>query len=261
MKVHTKEIDFTAYDSPELQNEIIACISFEQSFRAMVKWATAGIILAIIVTPLVLNGASKSWLIACEAYALIAGLLGGLSFAIAETIRRSVGQMLRIAELLIDLCAKIVTDWEEVQDGKQTLPPTNQLVQKVYAQVVLPIVERVLSESLGVMGRPMLLLYRHTLGRVIRYVIIHHVSANAVLRVPGAEFIGEKMNAEKLTQKLADNAAKAPGNIELLKLAQDAIQHLGGKVKAYVMRPCYILFGIILSVLFLPVLLVKVLAT
>jgi hypothetical protein len=112
-----------------------------------------------------------SWLLVSIPLSMLFGLLGGLLFGVARAIRSAIDRFSQLLSLIMQIVQHVVVDCRDLKTGKQQLPSRSELVYAVYAQVMLPTIEKVVCNRFGFLAKPFFWAYRLTLGRLVRVFI------------------------------------------------------------------------------------------
>ena len=161
-----------------------------------------------------------------------------------------------IVDLLLKTTADVAHDARALHSGDSELPPPSELVFAVYENVIYPIVEQVITGAFGFIGRPILWLYRRTLDRLVRIVVRRYVP-KAYDDDDGQVHKAIKKGVVNSSQTVAKNENAI---VESLQWARTKVESIGGFLKLLIMLPCYILFGIVLTLVLLPIILFAFLA-
>ncbi|MGI9516310.1 MAG: hypothetical protein ACR2NP_04630 [Pirellulaceae bacterium] len=254
------QIDFAKYRTPELYESVVNLINVPGRIRLVAGYAFLGaMILAIAgVVLLFLRGGGSSLIVLVPLLvsSFAGGLIAGTVFGIAEVIRRGMGNLLQIVDVLLEITGKIATDMSDVAGGEKQLPPAGQLVREVYRHVMLPVVEQAVSEIFGVFSKPVFFLYRMTLGRLVRVVdrlIPEGEASTAEEKEQTGQFAS---NVQQGLQSVADNELRI---VQTLNWVRGKIVSIGGWLKVLVMLPCYVVCAIFLALALAPIIAIWIL--
>lgn len=246
----TAQIDFSKYRTPELFKTISDLLSVSEKAGQVAWWSmvvcvsvvAAFIILTFQTTPLLV-------VILCAGYLVPAGWSAGLILGLAEIVRRSANGLLLIVDLLLAETANIANDVRGLRGGTQQLPPPGVLVDKVYHQVIYPIIEEVVTSNLGFVGRPLLWFYRVSLDRMVKIVIRRFVPDSY-------DQIPDDNPDLEVTKKLVETAsaieANEDGITSGLNWTRGKVKSIGSWLKLLIVMPCYAMFAMAFIILVLP---------
>ncbi|MEM7454901.1 MAG: hypothetical protein AAF456_11180 [Planctomycetota bacterium] len=249
MNKSDQKFSLQSYRTPELFETVKELVSIPGAFRKLAGWCMFGgfVMLIIAVVAFFSGWIQGLWAVFFCAYSLFFGVVGGLAVGIADVIRRSSAGMLKLVDLLFGVTEQVAKDFRNLSSGDQKLPPTRELVQMVYADVILPVVENAVGGMLGFLGQPVLWIYRQSLGRAVHAAI-------KLIPVEATKEEEQKLEEAKDGMKnvagaIAQREEKILGN---LQKARKAVAGIGGTLRAVVMIPCYIVFTLLLLVLIVP---------
>jgi len=242
-------IDFSKYRTTELVDTIVELVSLPNAVRGILKSGLFGVVIAVIcvVVLLILTGDFNIvWSTLLGAYAVPAGVAGGLAFGIAGFIRKSFDNMSLLVDLLFNLTRQIVNDAGDVFGGKTQLPNARDLVSEVYNQILLQSLKQAINSNFGWFGPPIFAAYRLTLNRLVRQAIRlipkkHQDLEDATTVI--------KSSVETVTT----NESQIVANLET---AQKRLGSLSGTIKTLVLWPCYAILALVLTTLVTPIVLV-----
>ncbi len=243
------KIDFAKYRSDELLNAVLDLVDIRGIYvNAIVKILLGALLLGAIGGLAFWFRVQTIWVwIPVVAFCVFAGGFAGGIFGIAEVIRKSLDNMLQVVGLMLEVTKTIARDVASVSDGETEMPTARELVNGVYTEVMLPMVEQAVAEKLGCLGTPVLFLYRLTLGRVMKFVI-------KVMPDRAVEMLEDGNSVEdtggQIMSRLKGIAAYEDRITSVLEWTQEKVKGLGGGFRNFVMLPCYILVaGVFLAVM------------
>ena len=266
-KAKTK-IDFAKYRTPELFDAILELVDWRGIFTTGLKQAA----IACIVIGLSVGAALWAFshyiqgvtipVVTAIVLAILCippSLPAAISYAIAYLLRSSLSNMLLIVELMLETTKNVAKDIESLRSGDTEPPTPRELVQGVYLEIFLPIIEQIIASQLWIFAKPVLFLYRLTFGRLMR-IVINLLPDKAMAAVTNTQDLIEKaenVDMGKIVEALdtaKDHIDRGESTIvSTLDWTKEKINSIGGRTKFYVMLPCYIISGIIilLDVLFI----------
>ena len=247
MRKQKTQIDFKKYQTPELVETIVDIISIPGAMKSLFKWAVYGLLGLTLMVGFILwltGNLTFIWTTLFELYSIPAGTLGGVALGIAEFIRRSLNNMTRLVDLLLETTARIATDIRDLSSGDKEMPPARDLVQDVYEQVILVTLKQAISMVFGFFGGPIYWLYHLTLNQFVRVAIQR--------LLPKSE---STKTAEQLASTLAvaGTATDEKGVVvSSLRWTQDKVGMIGGWLKLLVMIPAYCVLAFIIGIILAP---------
>jgi hypothetical protein len=181
---------------------------------------------------------------------LTAGVIFGLILGVLRIINSAMKNIESILTIVLEITGKAATEYEQIQAGTIRLPSGGELVEQVYDNIVLPVMERAVARTFGVLGTPLLWTYRRTIGSAVRYL---------VKRVNCAKTATE--GEQDLVQDARSGLAAIAKYSETIKTytssASEFVGNIGRKIRLYTILPMYILFFASLSLATIPILLIR----
>lgn len=162
------QLDYSQYEKPELRASIESLLSVAGTLKYF---------LSVLCCTFPASFALIIWLFSDRGWLTIfASVIGSAlaSFIIATllAITLATRRILNEAIKVIDLTLKIVADVLQALgtiDERDTFTTVAQVFGGVSRNLVLPIVESVVSSQLGCVGWPVMLLYRRTFAKAVDY--------------------------------------------------------------------------------------------
>ena len=233
-----QDLDLSKYKSAELAENILEIVSIPGLFWQIAKTACLAIFIAVVAAIVVRTFAIAEGLtfFLITAYSIVLAVVFGVALGVLRVIHRNLINVDEILDHLLKISGYAVDDLSSLRSGQQQIPPGDVVLSKVYDDVIMPTVETVVSESLGIVGKPILWIYRRTLGSAVRYVI----KRTAISKATPEEL-------EKLRTGVADsvNALASDKTFETnlwLKRARDIVDSVGKGLQNYAMRPLFFVF-------------------
>ncbi len=249
VKSKTTKIDLSSYRTSEFVDRVVELLSLPSAVQRILKSGAYGLIAAITLAFLFLAATNKfsiGWAIFFGAYAIPAGIIGGLASGIASFIHRSLEHMVKLVDLLFENTKKISADLRSVSDGEKSLPSARDLVNETYNQILLQTIKEVLNKNFGLFGSPIFFVYRLTLNQFVR---------QAIKLIPKTdEDIHEAEDVISTTTNAVTNHEDKL--IARLSWAQTRLGAITGSAKKLVIAPCYAILVAVFCLLLIPVLFV-----
>lgn len=243
------KIDFKKYRSEELYESVSELIDLRGIYAKSVWRVFLFIIIFLGVNVMVFQSCPAIILALALAYGFVSGLFVGTFFAVASAIRESLDNLLKVVSLMLEVCKQVAHDIGSISEGKTRFPTAKELVQGVYLDVFLPLVERAVAEQLGILAKPILFLYRMTFGRMVKLVI----------RLLPASILVEKDQSvdeagKEILQGLEAIHQNESAIVGALSWTQQKIMGLGAWFKFLVMLPVYFVLTMVFVFVVVPLL-------
>lgn len=235
------KIDFKKYRSTELLQSLTDLIDVRGIYaRSILKILLVALITVILVIVCFWNRCSFPILSGTVVAGFFAGCIIGALYAIITVIRQSLGNMIMIVDRLLELTKTVAGDVRAMTIGETEMPTAAQLVKGVYGEVVLPMVETVIREKLGAAGRPVMFLYRMTLGQLVRLSI-------RMLPAAALTWVSENKSAERVAGEVMESMPKVAVNedkiVASLSFVQGKINSISHGLRFLIMLPGYAFFA------------------
>lgn len=180
------EIDYTAYESPELRASIESILSVPGTVIFFAR--VVGLSFPLCELLITWSFRDKAWL--TFGAAIIAGLLASFVFAIllgmTLCLRRILTETVNVIDKTLEIVATVVVDLGA--SGDEGIVKTTACVfGAVSRNLILPIVESVVRAQLGFLGRPLLWVYRRVFVRAVDAATNRILLAASKLQLPGQE--------------------------------------------------------------------------
>lgn len=236
-KTRKVQIDFRKYRSAELVQSVLDLIDIRGLYVSSVLTVFCiASLLTVLVCVLFWTLQPGAYLAGIFFLGLLLGNILGGWVAIIRIVRRSLGNMLVILDQLLDLTKKVAMDARSMSKGDAEVPTARQLVNGVYGEVFLPILETAAAEKLGFFGKPVLFVYRRTFGRLVRLTI--RLLPESEEQKLQTEQAGESIR--QTMQGVADNEDRI---VRSLTIVQDKIHKTGNRIRFVIMLPTWLLLG------------------
>lgn len=243
-KPQKTQLDFDKYRTPKLISTIADIVSIPGAIGSIRKWVVIGVgglILFVVFWLKVTDSMTLFWWAAFEAYSVPAGALAGLAIGVAEFIRRSLNNMTQLIDLMLETTMQVAVDAQGLTSGETEMPPTRDLVEDVYEQVILEITKEVLDSMFGFLAKPIYGLYHVTLNQLVRITI---------KLIPGTTEVTPELTEKiEMASRLTDDQGRV---IRSLRWTQQKLAGIGGWIKLLVILPCYSIVFVIIGLIVLP---------
>ena len=104
-------------------------------------------------------------------YSLMVGIVLGFVLGLMRVLSQLLGNCEKLLKMIIETAKLAAHDIAAVRAGNKKMPTATDVVTHVYEDVFLPLIEKSVAEAIGIVGVPLLWLYRLTIGSGVRYVL------------------------------------------------------------------------------------------
>ncbi len=245
------KLDLSKYRSPELVDRIVELISIPKAIFKIFCFAILGAVAFLVVGCLVFWGTDVSiWVrvLLVAGFTLIGFLCGGL-FAIVWLIQNALTNIEGVLTIMLDTTRLAAGDYSNVRSGETELPSSGELFQQSYEQILAPSLETATKKAFGFLSRPMLWIYRRSIGSIVKNVI----------RRVSSEKIDDTIQSTATTSKLAGTEQYSTQVESFAERAKRVVESVGGKLKFIALFPLYGLLFMIVGLAILGLVLARVL--
>jgi len=254
--IQIAQLDLSQYrHGNEVAQRVSELLSAPDAIRTFI-WTTIGIsVFTVILYSLAANiladpqastiaGNFLDWFvwIAGNIYTLLVGIILGALLGILRVLHKSMRNIESILQILLDLTGQAAKDYKSLQSGALIMPSAGEFVEKVYDEVLSPIIEDVISSSVILVGRPIIWVYRWTIDRAIRFLIA---------RVPLSTDVEDHI-MEMATSTFEDAEDFHAEITRFTNLASGTISIIGRATRFYSLLPLYIVTTIVLLLVLIP---------
>lgn len=250
------KLDLARYRTSGLVGNLVELISVPHALRRVIVVmlylgvAVCGTV-ALVFIRAELSGIG--WLILCG-YSLIAGFGLGILLGFLRVLSRALVSIEELLKIALKITENAADDCANLQSGSSRMPSAGELVEQVYEDVLVPTMEEAVSEAFGFIGRPILWLYRRSIGAAVCYVIKKMAQLSTTKEQDAATVEATKQNIAAL--------AKYPEYIRnYTKQAAEFVNHVSQRVRFYATLPLYIAFYVCLFMASVPILILRFFAT
>lgn len=252
------KVNFNQYQTDELRTAIEEILSITGNITfflrtLMLVWVTGPIIMFLLFTD------SAVWVrLIWSFYGALSFFFLAVSFGIFFTKRRLLRNMQSIVDVIFEVCCKVLDDLGHIRSRGIGITAVT-LVSNVDSSVIRPVVEGVIRSKLGFLSRPLLWMYRGTIGKIIE--IIENTLAK--MAAEEDEGITEQDNPQPDSEEQPKNLIQLAENATLslrdfIKSAHEVSLTAARKITKYAMIPSFLLSLVFFMIAFLPVLIVKI---
>ncbi len=221
-----EKIDYAKYHQPQLIDSLDQLLDIRANAK---RFVVCVFLVGVLIFAAIyfLHGQVQAWVwYLLAAWGAAAGLWLGVFAALLDFVNRSFANMTRVVDLLLDLTQQVARDVAAVRTGEAKMPTSQQLIKGTYSEVVLPAVEHVVARQLGFLKRPVLFVYRVTLGRLVRW---------SIKRLPEKKSDESTLeNTVTFAQGIADDESAI---VSALAYVQGKLQAIGWAARLVVLAP------------------------
>ena len=241
------EFDLSKYQTAELVENITEIINVPGGIWEVFKTAFFAIIFAGILMAVIRAlgiAAGVEWFL-ISIYSIVIAIVFGFLLGLLRVVYSCLINVDEVLKQILNISEHAADDVAALHSGQQQSPPGNVLISKVYDEVVMPTVETVVSESLGILGKPILWIYRRTIGSAVRYVI----KQSAIKK-------SSSKSAEKLrheTKKTLNELVATEETKSYLQRAREIVSTIGTGLRLFAIRPLFVIYVVLLILALLPI--------
>ncbi|MEZ6044686.1 MAG: hypothetical protein R3C11_03700 [Planctomycetaceae bacterium] len=245
----TAKLDLSRYRTDQIASRVAEILSVPRAIRTLFNtWGF--VVLVLLITNFVLNGLGGHnwyiWIISFV-YVLFITVPLGLCLGLIRVATDLLDRTELLLRLILETSVQVAHDYQKIREEGVRIPSAGEIVAHVYEHVVLPAAESAVSKSFGFLGRPLLWIYRYTIGKGVRYLIARIQSES----VTEAEEIEIEQLATDAIEAIGENNSRIES---ILNGAMSYTQSVAGVLRRIALRPLIILFVIVSTLALLPLL-------
>lgn len=249
-----RKFDFSKYRSRDIVDKLSEILNIRGSFSNVVRTAAylefalfvVFIAICILISDLaILEAVFLSVLI------LLVGIVLGVPLGLLRVVHKSLANIEGVLTILLDSSNHAALDFAAMRSGDVEIPSGKEIVTGMYEQVIMPSIEEVVAEAFGFLGKPILWMYRKTIGAAVnRLLIAAHVEEHGVT--------DERISAEELNTAEVDQAVQALSDeakpaLRFIDSAKSVVKSIAGGLRSYAIRPLYFVFWCLLILALSPI--------
>lgn len=240
-------IDLSRYKTKELASAVAEILAVPESIRIVLGTTFYAILLLSIANSSVYaigNAGLVPWLLS-TIYALVIALALGFLLGLMRVAGLMVSRSERVLQLTLETSQQVSSDYRAVLSGGSRMPTSTEIVEHVYDGVVLPAMEASVAKSFGIVGTPLLWIYRRTIGGCVRFLIT---------RMKAASLTADELNdIEREAVGLMSDIAESQLQIETsLQKAQSYTAYAGSMLRRMLLYPIQLIFLLVALVAVVP---------
>ena len=177
------ELDYAKYEKPELRASIESMLSVVGTLKFFLGVLCSTFPLSF--TFIVWLFSDRGWLtiLACVVGSALASFMIATLLAITLATRRILNETTKVIDLTLEIVADVLQDLGTTQE-RGLVATIAQVFGGVSRNLVLPIVESVISSQLGCLGWPVVWLYRRTFAKAVDYTTNRILFASHKITAP-----------------------------------------------------------------------------
>lgn len=240
-------IDLAAYRTGDFAERLGALFSVPEALRKVLSSTVFLAALFFAVCVLAQRYFNAAWLplLASCAYALLIGIVLGMGLGFVRVVAAALQNIEAILDIVLEITGKVAGDYDRIQAGAARLPTGGELVERVYEGVAIPVMHGAVTKPLGVLGPPLIWVYRRTIGSAVRS-LIRRVNRSAERR-------RAEMQLEQAAAAGVVSIAKYSETINAYtNTAMRIVSSIGGTIRWFALLPLYITFTLVIVLAIVP---------
>jgi hypothetical protein len=250
-------MDFGRYQTDELRLSIEQILSITGNLAFFLRTLFIVWVMGPIIMPLLFPG-SDTWIrVVWSLYGAFSFFFIALGLGIFFTKRRLLRNITSIVDIIFEVCAKVLDDLGHIR-GRGVGVTAVSLVSKVDRSVIRPVVEGILRSKLGFFSRPLIYMYKNTIGSIIK-VTENTLAQMAVEADQGiAEDNASRLESGEKSKDFIRRAEDATLRLkEFIQRVHEVSINTAHKITKFAIIPSFLLALAIFFVAILPALLTK----
>lgn len=241
------KIDLSRYKTSELASTVAEILAVPEAIRIVARTTFCAILLLLIANTLLYafgNHALFPWLLS-TIYALIVAIALGFALGLIRVARLLVSRSERVLQLTLETSQEVSLDYQALRKGGKRMPASTEIVEHVYDGVILPAMEASVAKSFGIVGTPLLWIYRQTIGGCVRFLISRMKTASLTR--------DEQKEIEREADALMCAVGENHYHIEsAIQKAQGYTQYAANMLRRMLLYPLQFMFVIVAFVAVIP---------
>ena len=257
------KVDLSKYRTGPLVEQLTNLVSVPSAFRRILRTMVLIDVVAILACVLLMPMEEFHFAIKAGmyVYCITIGLVVGIVFGIIRVIAIAMTSVEEILNITLRITGQAATDYEQLQAGTARMPTGGELTEQVYEEVILPTIEKVAGGAFGFFGKPVMWVYRRTLGAAVSFLIKAVKKKSEVDAENGIESEEDVQLQESVKSGIAGVAKYSKRINAFTSKAATVVSTIGGKIRFYAMFPIYSVFTAMLLIALVPPLLVSLFAS
>ena len=241
------KLDLSKYRSPELVDQVVELISIPKAVFKIFSFAVMGALICAIFTLLLFfKSETPVWLWGIFIlFSMLCGLLCGTSLAFTWLLQGAMSNLEGVLTIVLNTTHLAAKDYGDLQTGEAELPSAGELVQQSYDEILVPTLETATKKAFGFLSRPMLWVYRRSIGAMVKGVI-KRVNSGENSSEEGKPSEEKTSTEQKSSGSFLEGTEKYSTRVESFTLrARETIESIGGKLRWIALLPLYAVFFVL----------------
>jgi hypothetical protein len=237
------KVNLSRYKTNELVQKVAEILSVPESVRTVLKTTLFAIVFLVTANSMLYATANRAlipWLLSTM-YALAAAILFGFVLGLIRVAGLLVSRVENLLQLTLETSRAVVKDFPAIRSGAKRMPTAAEIVEHVYDGVILPAIETSVAKSFGIIGAPLLWIYRRTIGSSVRFLLTRMKTAPPTDDQPN-ELVPRTMG---LMQDVADNAARIEVALTNALGYTDYASKVLRRILLYPLQVVFVLFALL----------------
>lgn len=240
-------IELSRYKTDELVSKIAEILSVPEAILTVVR-TTIIALLCLLAVNSVVNGLGDStwlpWLLS-SVYATAIALVLGFGLGLIRVASSLLSRVEALLHLTLETSRAVSEDFRAVSGGEKRMPNATEIVEHVYDEVIMPAVETVVSQTFGIIGKPLLWVYRRTICEGVRF-LIKRMKTESVSEEERADI---EQETESLIRDVGENASSIERAIDS---AMGYTSTVTESLRKILLKPMCVVFTLVVVVALIP---------
>ncbi len=167
------KLDLKKYKTRELVERLIELFGLSNAFWKIATTSLYAIIAMLVVFALIehlTNLTGLSWIM-FGAYSLVIGAVFGFVSGILRIIYGALENTEGILCILVENSDKALQDVSKLRSGEMEMPSGQSIITQMHEDVLIPSIETAISETIGILGAPVLWIYKRSIGMAVKRIV------------------------------------------------------------------------------------------
>ncbi len=237
-------IDFRKYRTEELAQKIFDVLAIPRAIGSFATTLirTLAITVVVFLVLIVVFDLTLLQSVGVFIYLLIASSLVGLLYGVVRLIHGAFKNIDDIANIIAQVSKDVTRDAQGLATGDAHLPAGTELFKKVYGEVFVPVLEEVVSNSFGLLKRPISWLYRQSIGAFVSRILIDVQMQEPENKIERDQVIGAMLTVSSNARTIEIQAEQV----------SDRVQCVARRIQYWFLLPLYLLLGVVLTAATVP---------
>lgn len=240
-------IELSRYKTDELVSRIVEILSIPEAILMVLRTTVFAVVCLIAANSLIYTLGDHSrllWLFS-SVYAIAIALVLGFGLGLIRVASSFLSRVEGLLQLTLKISRAVSEDSRAVSGGEKRMPSASEIVEHVYEEVIMPTVESVVSKTFGFVGKPLLWLYRRTIGGGVRLLITRIKTES----LTDSERTDIEQDADGLIHDVGENSSSIERAIDG---AMGYTSAATGALRKILLKPMRIVFSLVCVVAIIP---------